>query len=81
MERHADEQEALRAKLAAEAKKEAVAKAEAKIYEMGRLNDPTDFWKGNLFKNEQISIHYILVELLAFEICPYIFELRHCGYF
>ena len=43
MERHADEQEALRAKLAAEAKKEAVVRAEAKIYEMGRLTDPTDF--------------------------------------
>ena len=43
MERHADEQEALRTKLAAEAKKEAIAKFEAKIYETGMLNDPTDF--------------------------------------
>lgn len=42
-ERHADEQEALRAKLAAEARKEAIAKAEARIYEMGKLTDPTDF--------------------------------------
>ena len=43
MERHGDEQEALRAKLAADAQKEAIQKAEARIYEMGKLTDPTDF--------------------------------------
>jgi hypothetical protein len=43
MERHQDEQEALRAKLAADAQKEAIKKAEARIYEMGKLTDPTDF--------------------------------------
>lgn len=45
LEKHAEDQEALRARLTKETKAKANEMAMARVYEMGGLNDPTDFWQ------------------------------------